>query len=223
MTTDAQNSELLEEFRHYLEQSRTEDFSGAEYPDLQTLLGEMAGLKTEVKSESRQFKNTLDSLSQALDTLRQDNKALSAELGRHSELLERQRHDTRRTLLLELVDIYERLVTSVEVLDNYQPVNALFRHSKPKDIRFIEGIREGQSITLKRFEQLLLRYRVKAIDCVGKPLDPKTMNAVAIAHDPLMQNGIVLEQLRPGFLFEDEVLRLAEVKVNKIHSPVKTL
>jgi len=31
-----------------------------------------------------------------------------------------------------------------------------------------------------------------------------------------VNNGIVLEELRTGFMFEDQVLRLAEVKVNKL-------
>jgi molecular chaperone GrpE len=61
----------------------------------------------------------------------------------------------------------------------------------------------------------LQRYQVLPIDCVGKALDPHTMNAVEIAHDPKVANGTVVEELRKGFLFENEVLRLAEVKVNK--------
>ena len=71
-------------------------------------------------------------------------------------------------------------------------------------------------MTLKRFEQLLQRHNVYAIDCVGKLLDPRTMSAVEISHDPKLENGIVVEELRKGFLFEENVLRLAEVKVNKL-------
>lgn len=71
-------------------------------------------------------------------------------------------------------------------------------------------------MTLKRFEQLLQRHQVYAIDCVGKPLDPRTMSAVEISQDPKLDNGIVIEELRKGFLFENNVLRLAEVKVNKL-------
>ena len=42
------------------------------------------------------------------------------------------------------------------------------------------------------------------------------MSAVEISHDPKLDNGIVIEELRKGFLFEENVLRLAEVKVNKL-------
>lgn len=223
MTTEQRNNILLEEFRDYLEHNRNEDWAGSGHPDLHSLLTEMAALKTEVKTESRQFKNTLDILTNTVDTLQQDNETLSSELKRHDQLLAQQRFDITRTLMLDLVDIYERLATSLKVLDSYRPVNALFNHSKKRDVHFIQSIQEGQSITLNRFEQFLQQYGVRAINCIDHPLDPNTMKAVAIGHDPKQQNGIVLEELRRGFLFENQVLRLAEVRVNKTHSPLKTL
>jgi len=92
----------------------------------------------------------------------------------------------------------------------------LFRHSKPQDVRFIASVGDGQEITLKRLEQMLQRRRVFAIDCVGRPFDARTMATIAIGNDPSQANAIVLEELRKGFLMEDQVLRLAEVKVNKL-------
>ena len=71
-------------------------------------------------------------------------------------------------------------------------------------------------MTLRRFEQLLHEHQVKAIECVGKLLDPMSMKAVETASDADIDNGMVLEELRKGFLYQDQVLRLAEVKVNKI-------
>lgn len=216
MTTDTQKNDLLEDFRHYLEQSRLEPFTMPDQPDLNTLLTEMAGLKTEVKAESRQFKSTLDTLGSALATVQEDNKTLSSELAAHAERLEQQRREIMRTLLLEFVDIYDRLATGLAVLQNYRPVSSLFNHSKDKDVRFIKQFTEGQDMTVRRFEQVLQRYQVRAIDCVGQLLDPMTMTAVETAHVSHLENGIVLEELRKGFLFQDQVLRLAEVKVNKL-------
>ena len=221
MTTDAQKQELLEDFREYLEQSKLEQTASHEYVDLSTLLGEMAGLKTEVKAESRQFKNTLETLGSALATVQDDNKTLTAELARHDERLEQRQHEITHAMLLEFIDIYDRLGSGLEALNHYRPVRSLFKRSRDKDIRFIESFKKGQDMTVRRLEQLLQRYHVKPIDCVNKLLDPVTMTAVETGHDPKLQNGIVIEELRKGFLLHDQVLRLAEVKVNKIHSPVK--
>ncbi|MFZ2170176.1 MAG: nucleotide exchange factor GrpE [Methylococcaceae bacterium] len=213
---DTQKNRLLEEFQSYLEQADQAHVLSAEQPDLTTLLSEMAGLRSEVKAESRHFKTTLDKLSDALAALQTDNKALADELAIHNERLQQMRSETLRTVLLEIVDIYDRLTVGFGVLQNYRPVSSLFNHSKKQDVRFIKSFKKGQSMTLKRFEQLLQRYNVYAIDCIGRLLDPRTMSAVEIAHDPKLANGIVIEELRKGFLFEDHVLRLAEVKVNKL-------
>lgn len=216
MTTDAQKTELLDFFQKYLEQDRPETYMADEQPDLNTLLVELTGLKTEVKAESRQFKNTLDTLSSALNTVQDDNQSLATELAAYSQRLEQQQADIMRTMLLEIIDIYDRLSNGVDVLQNYSPVNALFKHSRKKDVHFIERFKDGQLMTVRRFEQLLQRYQVRAIDCVGKLLDPVSMSAVEISHDSEFENGIVLEDLRKGFMFKGQVLRLAEVKVNKI-------
>lgn len=215
MTTDEQKNELLEDFRNFLEQSVHEPPATGGLPDLNALLTEMAGLKTEVKAESRLFKSSLDSLGSALTAMQDDNRILSEELATHAGQLQQQQREIMRTMLLEFVDIYERLSTGLDVLHNYRPVASLFRHSKDKDVRFIKRFKEGQEMTVRRFEQLLLRYQVRVIDCVGLLLDPVTMSAVETGHDPKIENGVVLEELRKGFLFQDQVLRLAEVKVNK--------
>ncbi|MDD5267278.1 MAG: nucleotide exchange factor GrpE [Methylococcales bacterium] len=214
--SDTQKNRLLEEFQAYLEQTDLAHTLSAEQPDLSTLLGEMAGLKSEVKAESRHFKTTLDTLSNSLTALQTDNKTLAGELAVHGERLQQMRSETLRAVLMDIVDIYDRLTAGFGVLQNYNPVSSLFGHSAKQDVRFIESFKEGQSMTLNRFDQLLQRHNVQAIDCIGKPLDPCTMSAVEIDRNPKLENGIVIEELRKGFLFKGNVLRLAEVKVNKL-------
>lgn len=215
--SDTHKNKLLEEFQTYL---ATVDLSQLENepPDLNTLLNEMTGLKSEVKAESRHFKTTLDTLTAALNVLQVDNQAFAMELTTRStqfeQQLKQQRYDLLRALLLDIVDIYDRLQVALTVLQNYKP-NASFFAKKPES-RFIDSVKDGQVMTLKRIEQVLQRYQVFAIECVGKTLDPHTMNAVEIGHNANLANGVVIEELRKGFLFEQNVLRLAEVKVNKL-------
>lgn len=217
MSTEAEKSQLLEEFKVFLEQDTAGQIELDKQPDLNLLLSELTALKTEVKTESRQFKNTLDNLSSALASVQDDNKSLSTELALSSERMAQQQAELMRTMLLEFVDIYDRLATGRDILQNYQPVKSLFKKSRKKDVHLIARFNEGQVMTLQRFEQLLLQYQVRPIDCVGNLLDPLTMSAVETGNDPQQENGMVLEELRRGFLFQDQVLRLAEVKVNKIN------
>lgn len=216
MATEEQKTELLDDFQKYLEQSQSPLFPTGEQPDLNTLLSELTILKTEVKAESRQFKNTLDTLSSTLDLVQEDNKRLVDELGASHERLIKQHDKVMRSILLELIEIYDRLSAGVDILQNYRPVKGLFKHSKKKDIRFIQRFKDGQIMTVSRFKQLLQQYQVKEIECVGQRLDPTMMIAVKTEADKTVKNGVVLEALRQGFLYQDQVLRLAEVKVNKI-------
>jgi molecular chaperone GrpE len=219
MSEELEKSELLEDFQKYLQQSNLDSFATNEQPDLNTLLSELTALKTEVKTESRQFKNTLETLSSALTTVQDENKALSAERIENILRLEKQQTEVIRTMLLDFVDIYDRLTLGGDVLHNYHPVNSLFKHSRKKDVLFIKRFREGQAMTIKRFEQLLQRYHVYPIDCLRKSFDPLTMRAVETVCFPEIESGRVIEELRKGFLFQDQVLRLAEVRVNKISYP----
>lgn len=212
--SDPQKNRLLEEFQAYLEQADLSQITANEAPDLNTLLTEMTSLSAEVKVQSRHFKSSVDTLSQALSQTQAENKTLIEQLAQQNA--EQLQAALLRPLLLDIADLYDRLSTGLGVLQNYQPVSSLFGGSKKEDLLFIERFKEGQTMTLNRFEQILQKYQVTAIACVGKPLDPYCMNAVEIGQDKKLENGIVLEELRKGFLVGTEVLRVAEVKVNKL-------
>lgn len=216
MTDEYQQDALLTALQQYLQETDFAHLTAVEQPDLAMLFSDLAGLKTEVKAESRQFKTTLDTLSEAVAQLETDNQVLVKELANVAERMQQQRLETERAMLLDWLDVYDRLSEGHKALQNYRPVDSLFNHSKKQDRRFIKSLAQGQEITLQRFEQLLSRRKVYPIECLGKPFDAGTMNTIAIASNPQFDNGRVLEELRKGFMFEDKVLRLAEVKVNKL-------
>ncbi len=218
MTTESQKNELLEQFQQYLDQNKQGPITSNVQPDLNTLLSEMTSLKTEVKTESRHYKATVDTLSSTLLTIQDDNKTLSTQLAENTKRLEQQRLELTKTMLLDIIDIYDRITTGADVLQRYRPMTSLFKKSRVKDVRTIKRFNEGQQMTIKRFDQLFQKHQVRVIECIGKSLAPTTMSAVETGHDTTLANGIVLEELRKGFYFQDQVLRLAEVKVNKKNS-----
>ena len=71
-------------------------------------------------------------------------------------------------------------------------------------------------MTLNRFDRVLRERGVVPIDVVGKPFDPRIARAVGTAADSGLDNGIVVREVRSGFLWEGELLRAADVVVNKI-------
>ena len=66
---------------------------------------------------------------------------------------------------------------------------------------------------MRRVDRLLADQRVAAVETVGRPLDPRYAAAVATVGDPEVADGIVVEEVRSGFLWQDELLRPAEVIV----------
>ncbi len=83
----------------------------------------------------------------------------------------------------------------------------------------LQAIAQGQDISLRRLEQILSAQQVVALAAEGKPLDPHTMRAAELDHRSDLDNGIVTEELRKGYLWQGELLRLAEVKVNRQPEP----
>lgn len=216
MITEAQKKQLLEQFQRYLDQNTVESVLNSDAINSSNLLNDLSGLKSAITAESSHFKQSLETIHSALLTVQEDNKVLAATLNTSTEQLKQQHEEIIRNMLLELIEIYDRLSSGMQILQNYKPVKSIFKNSRKKDISFIKGFNQGQSMTIRRFEQLFHRYQLSKVDCVGKVLDPETMIAVEIASVKNIEKGMVLEELRPGFLYQNQVLRLAEVKVNRI-------
>ena len=70
-------------------------------------------------------------------------------------------------------------------------------------------------MTLRRFDQVLLDRRVVPMQLVGLPFDPRRARVVATSADRSAADGTVLEEVRTGFLWDDQVLRTADVIVSK--------
>jgi molecular chaperone GrpE len=79
---------------------------------------------------------------------------------------------------------------------------------------------DGLRMILRRLDQVLLDRRVVPLALVGQAFDPRQARAVATADGAV--DGVVVEEIRTGFLWEDHVLRLADVIVSKRASKGET-
>ena len=209
---------LLNRFRAYLDE--LPETAPAEQPDTEqrqtdlfSLFTELAALKNEVRLESRQLKTALDEFRAVFDTLQTSHGQLSDALERARAAQQEQRRAVLRPLLLELLELHDRLEAGLQVLQNYRPSALSWWGKRAKAL--LAAVEQGQEISLRRLEQLLNAQQVSALEACGKLLDPHTMRAAEVEQRTDMDNGIVTEELRKGFTWEGELLRLAEVKVNK--------
>ena len=175
--------------------------------DLHSLYIEMAALRSEVRTESRLVKDTLD-LVRDVVARAETERARVAELEREAALL--------KPLLIDLIEVRDRLAAGVA---GQSPAKAA---RSPWYRRMLRGAdttadawREGLRMTLNRFDRVLRERGVVPVDVVGKPFDPRLARAVGTAGDAGLENGIVVQEVRSGFLWEGELLRPADVVVNK--------
>jgi molecular chaperone GrpE len=219
---EVEKSELLERFRQYLdglddEQSPDEAELAEEEdrePDLYTLFTELAGLRNEVKLESRQVKQALDHSRELIDALQENNRRMNRELAELRRAEDALRADAERDLLLEVLELRDRQAASLDSLIGFAP-GGLFERPHGRTRQLLESMQQGLEIGLRRLDGLLERYSVRPMPAVGERLDPNRMQAAATAYDPDQEEGVILQEIRKGYLRGDKVLRLAEVVVNK--------
>ena len=211
---DSTKQALLSRFEVYL---GAVDADAAEPPgetaDLYSLFVELAGLRTEVRTESRLVKEALDQFRGAFDTLQANQAGIQQELDRARSAAREQTEAALRPLLLDVIDLRDRLTAALKVAADAKPgwAGRLLRRPRSGDAAWQEGLR----MTMRRLDQVLLDRRVVPMQLAGRPFDPRRARVVATSADRSVADGTVTEEVRAGFLWGDQVLRTADVIVSK--------
>ncbi len=207
--------DLVARFRAFLETAPPEGDgeAGRREPDLYALFTELAGLRNEVRLESRHLKAALDEFREAFRALDEARRSATAEAERCRARLDDERRAARRPLLLGLVDLYDRLRGPAGGTEAGRP-SFWFRFCG-REQRLLAAHEQGLALAARRVEELLAGHGVKPIPCLGQPFDPRAMRAVGTAARPETPDGVVIEEVRQGFAWEDGILRPAEVIVNR--------
>jgi molecular chaperone GrpE len=217
---DAETKErLMNQFQAYLNTCDPDD-AAADEPqqdeapvNLALLFTELAVLRNEVRVEARQFKTALDEMRALTELLGEQNRRLGHDLERAREAQGATLRQAETRLLLDMLDVRDRIAGAVRVSEAYEP--GFFARFASKETQLAQGLGAGIALTLQRVDDLLAERRVRALDVVGGRLDPHTMRAVGLKWQSDHAPGEVLSEVRRGYLRDNELLRLAEVIVNK--------
>lgn len=181
-------------------------------PDLFTLLAELAALKNEVRLETRQVKAAFDQFSALFESLNANARRLQEELDRERERAATQRREEENPLLLELLELRDRLLAGNAQAQRYAP-GWFARRGGAGD--FVASMAEGMTMNVRHLDRLLVKRGVRPLEVLQRPFDPHTMRAMETAHDPNLPAGQVTAVLRDGFTRDGQLLRVADVIVNK--------
>jgi molecular chaperone GrpE len=188
-----------------------------ETADLYSVFVEVAGLRSEVRTESRLVKEALDQFRDVFDLLRTSQTVVQQELDRaRAETREKERA-ALRPLLLDVIDLRDRLVAALKLAATVRPhspphwADRLLRRKQTSGEEWQDGLR----MIVRRLDQVLLDRGIVAMQLVGQPFDPRRARVVALSPDRSVAEGTVMEEVRTGFLWDDQVLRTAEVIVSR--------
>ena len=98
------------------------------------------------------------------------------------------------------------------ILDNFERAISMDDDNLEDEVsKFLEGFK----LMYKQIKDLLTKFEVKEMECLGKEFDPTYHQAVTTGKDESKKSGIILEVLQKGYMYKDKVLRTAMVKVNE--------
>ena len=215
-----QKEQLLQQFSEYLD-TLPEQSDPPVQDDTFGLHAELAGLKNEVHIESRQLKQALDDFRAVFASLEQANRQLELQLTDVQLREEQAARDAVKPLLASLVDLYDRLNEAVEVSPPRKTFLS-FRFERRLG-QWIKAQRAGMKMLRQRLADITETYGLQQIQCTGKPFTAEYMQAVGTGHEPALEEGVVLSEVRTGFFLNGEPLRLAEVIVNRRHTNMTEL
>jgi molecular chaperone GrpE len=127
---------------------------------------------------------------------------LQAEFMNYKKRVEKER--------LELSDLFKsELVGSLlPVIDDFE---RMLDHSNGENNEFLKGVK----LIYQKFIDVLKEQGLKTINAKGQKFDPRLHEAMLTENTENGDDEIVAEEWRKGYLFNDRLLRPAQVKVLK--------
>ncbi|KOR29607.1 hypothetical protein TI03_01910 [Achromatium sp. WMS1] len=205
---------LLIRFSNYLDElDDLPEIIDCPKSDRFNMMVELIALKNEIKLESRQVKAAMDVFRDSFELIKQAHNQLETNYSKQRIQDTKIKQEVEQNLILELLELRDRLQAGQEHLTNYNP-NWWARRGKAKE--YVAEIAIGQTMLLRRLDETLSRHGVTPIKAVGQNFDPSLMHAIHTVKNPKILDGIVVTEIRQGFLYYQQLLRPAEVAVNKI-------
>jgi molecular chaperone GrpE len=77
------------------------------------------------------------------------------------------------------------------------------------------GLVQGVENTLREFLRTLEKFGLNPIEAVNKPFDPSLHEAMCVIERKDIEENLVVEEFRKGYIFKEKVLRPSLVSVSK--------
>ena len=123
----------------------------------------------------------------------------------------KRRMEEERANLLKY-DGEELIKKLLPVVDNFERAISMDDANLEDELsKFLNGFK----MIYGNLSDTLQGYEVLAMDILGKPFDPNTMNAVLVDEAEGVEPNTVIDVLQKGYTYKGKVIRYAMVKVSK--------
>ena len=124
-----------------------------------------------------------------------------AEMENSRKRLEKQKHDALKyaslPLMRDLLLVMDNLELALKYADQKDP------------------LRDGVNMALDGMKKTLEQHHLKPIKTSGEKFDPVCHEAVSIHQNPDVEDNVIIEEQRVGYLLHDRVVRPSGVVVNR--------
>lgn len=211
----------LAQFRAWLEglpDDASSDDASDDPVDLYTLAAELTALKQEMRTLGRTTAQLSDSSRGIADTLKEElptllkTPAATPVKAPDRDALRQARCDAERPFLIELGDLSMALN---ELRDRAVEPDWPFYVPPSVRTRVMKAQAKPLDVLTARMKALLGRHGLVPLAMIGEPFDAVRMNAAGVSSEGDVAAGCISAVVRQGFVCGEEVLRMAEVVVEK--------
>ena len=148
-----------------------------------------------------------------INKLKEENNVLNDKLLRISaEMQNMMRRNEEKIQNLFKFEGEELIKKLLPTLDNFERAISMDDTNLLDEVsKFLSGFK----MIYGNLSDVLKSYEVEVIDCLHKPFDPNTMEAVLVEEAPGIEPNMVIDVLQKGYTYKGKVIRHAMVKVSK--------
>ncbi|MCY4306627.1 MAG: nucleotide exchange factor GrpE [Aestuariivita sp.] len=181
-------------------------------PDLHDLFSAVTTLRQEIRLQNREQSKAERELGRAAERYDEAVQKINQREGDLRVVSHRAVRQAENICLRSFLEMHDTMLRGHSAAEKISDDKGFFRRLPPG----IEGIVEGYEIAMRRFDRIMAEFDVYRIEAVGQTFDSKTMHALETRFEESIGDNIVIEELLPGYMRDDDVLRLADVVVNRI-------
>lgn len=147
-----------------------------------------------------------EELKQQQEESRKNHDNYLRALAEVENIKKRSQRDREEYLKYANAAIIKRLLP---IIDDLHRAIGVARNSQD-----FEALSKGVEMTARNLDELLLGEGVKVIESLGQPFDPQYHQALSVESSDQYPENTVIEELQPGYILHDRVIRPSLVKVS---------